>query len=243
MKRMTRLKNSIATLLSVFVGLFILNANPAHAQTGMPHSLNVFAGFALPIGDYSSTSVTSADNFLSASGNTPGFAQLGFTGGMEYSIRLYEMYEIGLLGNVSINSTDEGALRKISSDISTNTSGGTWILIGGLVSAGISHDVAPGIGLHGRVYMGLMGGNSAEFSFYNLNASGNYITQKTTWSSALGYGLGAGITFSNEWDCNVRFITSNPEYSTQVTDGRQITAKVFKQQSNLVMLTIGLVIK
>ena len=223
------------------LGLCLL-AQPAAAQIGKPYSINIFAGFGLPVGDFASTTASSANDFLNASGNTPGFAQLGFSGGVEYTLRLLSPYEIGLLGNISINGTDEGALRHISSDISSNTTSGSWYLYSVLLSGGVTKDFTPELGLHGRVYVGFTGGSSAEFSFYNLNGSGSYIIQKSTFASTFGYGVGAGATVNNMWDINIRFLMSNPEFTTNWTDGRQIIDKKFTQPAGMLTLTLGLVL-
>ncbi len=223
--------------------LILLVTVPAAAQLGSPYSINIFAGFSLPVGDYSSTSASSANDFLNASGNTPGFAQLGFNGGIEYTLRIHSPYEIGILGSVSVNGTDEGALRRISSDVSSNTSGGTWYLYSALLSGGVGTDLTPELGIHGRIYAGFTGGSSAEFSFYNLNGSGGYVIQKSTWASTFGYGIGTGITLSNSWDINLRYLASNPEYTSNWTDGRQITDKKFTQPSGILTLTLGLILK
>jgi hypothetical protein len=212
--------------------LILLSTNPMDAQVEKLNNLNVFAGCSVPIGDFSATT-----------GDHAGFAQLGFAGGIEYSLRLHHLYEIGILGNVCINGTDEAALRKLTTDVSSNTTGGTWFLYGLLLSAGIAEDYTPNFGFHGRLYAGLISGDAAEFNLYNVNATGGYWTQKSVWATAFGYGIGGGVTINNDWDCNIRYITSQPGYTTVVTDGTQTIEKQFKQPSGILTFSLGLILK
>jgi hypothetical protein len=229
--RMTGFKKLYTILLSAFGGLIFFGTTPMNAQVQNLNNLNIFAGISLPVGDFSSTS-----------GNNPGFAQLGFTGGLEYSMHLCHLYDVGILGSVALDGTDEEALRKLTTDVSSNTTGGTWVLYGVLLSAGLSGNITPVWDLHGKIYLGLVGGTSPEFNLYNINATGSYTTQKSAWSSALGYGVGCGVTINKFWDCNIRFITAEPEYNTEKTDGRQITPITFKQPSGNLTLTVGLLL-
>lgn len=216
-----------------FSALFIFfSVNPMDAQVERLNNLNIFAGLSVPIGDFSATA-----------GHQAGFAQMGFTGGIEYSIRLQHLYEIGILGNVSINGTDEEALRKLTTDVSSNTTGGSWYLYGLLLSAGIAEDYTPNFCFHGRIYAGLIGASAPEFNLYNIGATGSYTTQKSAWTTTFGYGIGVGVTLNTDWDCNIRYIASQPEYTTQLTDGRQITALTFKQPSGILTFSVGLVLK
>ncbi len=227
---MPDIRKVLLTACSVL--FLLLNSRLANAQEESVHHLSIYAGGSLPLGDFSSTTSSHA-----------GFAQLGFDGGLEYSLRLHRLFEIGILGNISINGTDEDALRRVVAGISSNTSGGTWYLYGLLLSAGIADNVSQSVGLHGRVYAGLIEGDAAELTLYNIFASGGYVTQKSAWGSAFGYGLGAGATLNSTWDFTVRYLMAEPNYDTELTDGTTVVKVKFKQPSAILLLTLGLVLK
>ena len=224
-------------LIPAMIILVILAPMAARAQ------IDIFGGFCFPLGEFSSTAISSGTDFLNRGGRTPGFAQTGFAGGLEYSLRLHSPYEIGILTNISINGIDDGALRRISRDFSSNVTSSPWYLYSVMLSGGIAEDITPDAEVDGRIYGGFTGGTSAEFTFLNINGNGGYRMQKSTLGSAFGYGVGAGITFHRSWQCAIRYLAANPEYAAECTDGRENILKNFTQSSGTLSLTLGFFLK
>ena len=201
------------------------------AQTIRNH-LVVYGGLSLPTGEFASTSLSD----MSA-----GLARPGLAEGLEFTSEVVPSFEVGVMVGVSVNSMDDTGMDAYFHSIlpyaTVNT--GSWILIPFVGSAGFSIHTSPWLDLFGRGYAGVVIGNSPDMT---VSGSGNSVHQISGTSLVAGYGAGVGVLISHQYSICVRYLTCEPEYSVAAWVNGYSASGKFKQQTSIVLLTLGYVV-
>ena len=240
MKKVNGVRGSIAVILSLVFVMAATGLCGQGAQEGaaLKNKVKIMVGGGLPVGDFSSTSLTLA---------TAGFAKTGFSIAGEFSTQVQRGFELGLMGYFSSHSIADDEMKKQfvallsqlgvnASNVSLTTS--SWQLIGATGSVGFSVEASPDVDFYGKGFVGALFGKSPE-----LTASVDTIqaSQASATGTAFGFGAGVGIIVSKNFDLSLRFLAGEPEYEGTVQVNGSTMPVKGKQPSSTVQLMVGYV--
>lgn len=218
------------TLLAVvfFLTLSVAMTGGVRAQSLPNSTLTFFAGVALPTGDYGALS-----------GDKAGFATTGFGGGIDFTSRIINGFQLGLSGGLAVNSVDQDFIRRLLTNVPVGVQMGTWFEFHFVACAGYAIDVTPFLALYGRGYGGLIIATSPSIQ-YNLPGDyTNYIREDPATAAAPGYGIGFGAMIVRSVDVGFRFLTAEPEFKTMLSDQSTSVPVKLKQSMQIIELTVG----
>jgi hypothetical protein len=184
-------------------------------------------GVSIPTGGLSATS-----------GQTAGYAKLGFSAGAEFTSEVSTGFELGLLGNLSYNSLDDATIQSQAQNVipGVKVSTTNWLLINLMGSMGFNASVSENSNFYGRGYIGVMFGSSPEIK---LTANSNTVTQSSATATTVSFGFGTGVIVNNQFDIGLRYLTAEPEYNVTASGGGSSASGKFTQPSSVILLSLG----
>ena len=203
---------------------------PPNHRASRPDSLQnknglaIYGGLSQPFGEFGATY-----------GENPGFAQAGFTLGLDVRKCLSPELAWMTSANLSVNACSYPEMHNIGFSGENGYWATGWLLTG-LKLAG---NPSPGVELFCFGQAGAILSESPEVNLYN---SYYRVTQKSSSASELGFGFGAGITLDHTVLC-LRYLSGEPEYmvTATITDGTysDTYSGVMKQPISCLLLTAG----
>ena len=222
----------ISLLITAIVG----NLKAQWNEDVFNRQLKLFGGVCLPTGDFGSTGMQKG-----------GYAKTGFSAGVEYNTKIKKDLEVGVMGNLSMNSIDEVAMEKTFTEViyyltghpgPWNLTTSSWLNIDIMGSAGFRTDVSPTVDIYGRGYLGLSIGFMPEIKLTSAIVN---VMQTSATAAAFGYGLGAGMIIDRHFDIGIRYISAEPEFETTASGGGFSFTGKSSQPMGRVLLQVGYV--
>jgi hypothetical protein len=228
----------------LIIPIFWFSSAQAQIDSSHPGRLAFFTGIALPTGHFAATTSTSP---------MPGFANTGFTGGIEFSYKLFKMTEIGLIGNISRNSIDVIELqnswktyfsRNRGNQIQVSITTSPWIIFDILGSMGFNTTITDILRMYGKMYTGILVGVYPETSWEITDEyyDSYLLKEESKIASSVGYGIGFGLIVENKMDFGLLFLNGEPWYDIKKSEGDDTYNVTVKRPSNRFLFRIGIIL-
>jgi hypothetical protein len=198
----------------------------------------VTLGLNIPDGDIASTEIWVDHD---------GFANPGFSIGLEVDRSIGKIMELGFIGYYSINSFNEtnyinkawGPERLWFGSLKTSS----WIFVDLYPNVGIKTVLNPTINFYGKGYFGL---SIIQLPKIDGESEGGFPSyyQKAVKSYAFGYGLGIGLTFNDMFDAGFRYFFSAHHYEKEIIGQDELNngwkdKQKYWLKSSRILFTIG----
>ena len=191
---------------------------PGGGREFRKNSGTVFAGVALPVGDFSSSL-----------GDHAGMAQTGIALGIDGNIGVAPELDWMVTGNVAFNSMDVSPVVALTG---YSIDAGSWTTIWMMTGLKAHGPVAPNIEISGFGEIGLLIGMIPEVHFFTPYGSSS---QNSSTASAFCFSLGGGVSF-NRFGLIFRYLGGEPEFTISAAGtGGAITGK-YKQPMALIQI-------
>lgn len=197
-------------LINLLSNLIFAQAQAPESNIGeISKSNTLFVGLGIPTGDFSSTSATE---------NKAGFAKSGFSFAYEMANPQNTIPGMISLG-VALNPINEKALSKITQLQFPNNrvtlSSGSYVSVSSMLGLQLETSVLPELKIYG------LGQGGVLFSYmpdWEIKVDNNSATQTFQISTSFAYELGGGIKLYNNFNIGVRYLASNTEYVTTISN-------------------------
>lgn len=193
--------------------------------------IKIFGGLSIPMSDLASVD--------SASG---GFARPGFSLGIEYTSKFLFDIDVGISGIFSYYPVDVEALLNSQPHIPMGSpiESGPWILFWPTAGAGYTYPISDHIKIYSRAHAGFIYGVLPEISVVETGTT--KFTRNFSIVVAFGWGTSAGITLSDKYNFEIRFMASRPQYDLNTPVGGVTNTSKLTIDTKTIQFTIGYIL-
>ena len=189
------------------------------------HPISVFAGVALPVGEFHSTDSESG-----------GFALAGYTFGVDLAYDLeHEVFWLTTI-SISYNKLDELSYRKASGlPSSINLDFGSYSTISPVTGFGVLVPVSQQTSLFFAGQMGALFGTTPEAT---ASAGSQSISITSGSGSAFAFSLSGGIRVNERVTLGLKYLSGQPRYSVSM-EGKALSVEREFEQPTSILEIVG----
>jgi hypothetical protein len=193
--------------------------------------IKLFGGLSIPMSDLASIDSSSG-----------GFARPGFSLGIEYVSKFLFDIDVGVSGIFSYYPVDVKAMLNSQPHIPMGSpiKSGPWILFWPTASAGYTYPISENVKTYCRAHAGFIYGVLPEITVVETGTT--KFTRNFSIEVAFGWGASTGITLSDKYNFEIRFMVSRPQYELNTPVGGVTNTSKLTIDTKTIQFTLGYIL-